>query len=37
MFGLIQKCKDVKAILALEAAVFIVILAALFAAGLAIF
>ena len=37
MSGILSKCKDVKAILSLETAVFIVVLALGFAAGIALF
>lgn len=37
MLGIFSKCKDVKAIMAFETIVFIVLLSAAFAAGIALF
>ena len=37
MLGILSKCKDVKAIMSFETAIFIVLLALGFAAGIALF
>ena len=37
MLGILAKCKDVKAIMSFETAVFILLLSAAFAVGIALF